>query len=236
MTELTVALAGNPNCGKSTIFNALTGANQHVGNWPGKTVEKKEGLLQQAGLEIQIIDLPGAYSLSAYSLEEQITRDFIVKEKPNLIVAVVDAANLERNLYLATQILETGRPLLLVLNMMDMARQRGLQIDAGQLSRALGGLPVIPMAASRGQGLSDLREAIVRLVSPPGPARNGRSPAGGQRVISRACCQTGPDLSEKCGRLGLFFERVVRAGRMLANRLGRTITLAPIPESGEEVG
>ena len=119
MSDLRVALAGNPNVGKSTVFNALTGARQHVGNWPGKTVEKKEGVLKYDGLSFSVIDLPGTYSLSAYSPEEQIARDYIVREKPGVVVNVVDAASMERNLYLTAQILETGTPLIIALNMED---------------------------------------------------------------------------------------------------------------------
>ena len=122
---LTVALAGNPNVGKSTIFNALTGSRQHVGNWPGKTVEKKEGRLRLDGLDVVVVDLPGTYSLTAYSAEEIISRDFIIEEQPGAVVAVVDAANLERNLYLVTQLLELEVPVILVLNMSDIARSRG---------------------------------------------------------------------------------------------------------------
>ena len=161
MAEFTIALAGNPNVGKSTVFNALTGSRQHVGNWPGKTVEKKEGIFKHNGAEINIVDLPGTYSLSSYSIEEQIARDFIVKERPRVVVNVVDAANLERNLYLTAQILETGLPLILVLNMNDQARTRGLEVDAQKLSELLDGTPVIPMTARRGQGLEELKQAIL---------------------------------------------------------------------------
>ncbi len=161
MAEFTIALAGNPNVGKSTVFNALTGSRQHVGNWPGKTVEKKEGIFKHNGAEINIVDLPGTYSLSSYSIEEQIARDFIVKERPRVVVNVVDAANLERNLYLTAQILETGLPLILVLNMNDQAQTRGLEVDAQKLSELLDGTPVIPMTARRGQGLGELKQAIL---------------------------------------------------------------------------
>lgn len=159
-TELTIALAGNPNVGKSTIFNALTGARQHVGNWPGKTVEKKSGALRLGDQTVTVVDLPGTYSLSAYSLEEQIARDFVVTARPDLVVHVVDATNLERNLYLTAQLLDTGAPLLIALNMLDMARERALQIDADQLSRLLNGVPVVPMAACRGEGVSELKQAL----------------------------------------------------------------------------
>lgn len=165
MTEFIIALAGNPNAGKSTIFNTLTGSRQHVGNWPGKTVEKKEGTLKHNGMNIKVVDLPGTYSLSAYSLEEQIARDFIVKGKPAVVVNVADAANLERNLYLTMQILETGTPMIIVLNMMDVAGGRGLQIDAEKLSKELGGIPVIATTANRGQGVEELKQTIAAFVT-----------------------------------------------------------------------
>ena len=167
MSDLMVALAGNPNVGKSTVFNALTGARQHVGNWPGKTVEKKEGVLKYDGLSFSVTDLPGTYSLSAYSPEEQIARDYIVKEKPGVVVNVVDAANMERNLYLTAQILETGIPLIIALNMEDVADSRGLKIDTQRLSELLGGVPVIPMVASRDRGIRELKVTIATF------ARNG---------------------------------------------------------------
>lgn len=162
-----VAFVGNPNAGKSTLFNALTGANQHVGNWPGKTVERKSGTVTHAGVTLTLIDLPGTYSLSAYSPEELITRDFLLQERPDVVVVVVDAANLERNLYLAVQVLELGLPSLLVLNMMDSARARGQTIDSARLSAALGA-PVVETVARRGDGLPALRNAILRLATSEG--------------------------------------------------------------------
>ena len=159
----TIALAGNPNAGKSTLFNALTGARQHVGNWPGKTVEKKEGAWQHDGLEYEVVDLPGTYSLTAYSLEEVIARDYIVDEQPDVVVTVVDAANLERNLYLVVQILEMGAKVVVALNMSDIAESRGIKIDVPKLSQALSA-PVVPTIASKGQGLDQLKEAIVKAV------------------------------------------------------------------------
>lgn len=161
MDDMVIALAGNPNVGKSTVYNALTGANQHVGNWPGKTVEKKSGQFSVGGQEVTVVDLPGTYSLSAYSMEEEITRDFIVTERPGLVVNVVDASNIERNLYLTAQMLETGIPLIIVLNMQDQAVSRGVEIDPGKLSAKLNGTPVIEMVARRGQGIDDLKEVIV---------------------------------------------------------------------------
>ena len=159
----TIALAGNPNVGKSTLFNALTGARQHVGNWPGKTVEKKEGRFNVDGRDIAMVDLPGTYSLSAYSVEETIARDFLIDAQPNAVVAVADASNLERNLYLVTQLLELELPLILVLNMADTARNRQVYINVDLLSAQLGGIPVIEMVGNRGIGMDELRQAIGRL-------------------------------------------------------------------------
>lgn len=161
--DYTIALAGNPNAGKSTVFNALTGSRQHVGNWPGKTVEKKEGTWQQDGFEFEVVDLPGTYSLTAYSLEEVIARDFVVEEHPDLVVTVVDAANLERNLYLTVQILEMDIPVVVALNMSDLAKSRGIKIDVPKLSQALRS-PVVPTVASKGEGLDALKAAIVQVV------------------------------------------------------------------------
>jgi ferrous iron transport protein B len=185
MAEPIIALAGNPNVGKSTIFNALTGLRQHVGNWPGKTVEKKEGTCKVDAGFVTIVDLPGTYSLSAYSLEEQIARDFIVKSRPAVVVNVVDASNLERNLYLTAQIIETGMPLIVVLNMCDMAEARGLSIDQKHLVYMLGGVPVISMVAGRGQGLDELKRAIGGAVVPQ-DAETMYIPRW-RRVQERAC-------------------------------------------------
>lgn len=161
MAKATIALAGNPNVGKSTVFNTLTGSRQHVGNWPGKTVARKEGIFTHRNYEVTIVDLPGTYSLSAYSLEEQIARDYLVDEQPHAVVNVVDATNFERNLYLTAQLLEIGVPLILVLNMQDQANARGIKINTDRLSTMLGSITVIPMTASRGWGFTQLKEAIV---------------------------------------------------------------------------
>ena len=163
----TIALAGNPNVGKSTLFNALTGSRQHVGNWPGKTVEKKDGRLRIGEQEILVVDLPGTYSLTAYSIEEIITRDFIVNEKPTAVIAVVNAANLDRNLYLVTQLIELDIPVIVALNMTDVARRRGLTISLKGLSERLGGIPVVETVGNRSEGLEDLTDAIEMVIKHP---------------------------------------------------------------------
>ena len=137
-----IALAGNPNCGKTTLFNALTGSNQFVGNWPGVTVEKKEGKLKKSFLqgaeEVDIMDLPGIYSLSPYTLEEVVARNFLVNERPDAIINIIDGTNLERNLYLSTQLLELGIPLVMAVNMMDLVEKSGDKIHLDKLSKNLG--------------------------------------------------------------------------------------------------
>jgi len=163
MKTLCVALAGNPNAGKSSLFNALTSSRQHVGNWPGKTVEKKEGLLQQDGVDIKVVDLPGTYSLTAYSPEEVIARDYILREKPDVVVTVLDAANLERNLYLTVQVLELGVPVVAALNMADVAESRGIKIDQERLELALQA-PVVRTIASKGEGVKNLVDTVLKTV------------------------------------------------------------------------
>ncbi len=155
-----VALAGNTNVGKSVIFNYLTGLHQHIGNWPGKTVEKAEGTLHFKGYNIDVIDLPGVYSLSPYSLEEQITRNYIVHEKPDVLINVVDASVLERNLYFTLQLMELGRPMIIALNQIDIARKKGIDIDVEKMEKILG-IPVIPTIATKGVGIFQLLEKLI---------------------------------------------------------------------------
>ncbi len=162
MADLKIALAGNPNAGKTTIFNFLTGLHQHTGNWPGKTVEKKEGEIEQDGLTINIVDLPGTYSLTAYSPEEIIARDYIIGEKPDVVINVVDATNLERNLYLTVQLLELDVPVVLALNMTDALQKNGTKIDVDSLSQLLGNIPVVHTAANRGRGVEELITKAVK--------------------------------------------------------------------------
>lgn len=151
----TIALVGNPNCGKTTLFNALTGSRQHVGNWPGVTVEKKVGKLKYKGEDQEIVDLPGTYSLGAYSEDEVVARNFIIKDKPDVVVNVVDATNIERNLYLTTQLLEMDTKVIVALNMMDEAKSRKIDIDVNKLSKELG-IPVIPIIATKKEGIDKL--------------------------------------------------------------------------------
>ncbi len=165
MTEertITVALGGQPNVGKSTVFNLLTGLSQHVGNWPGKTVERKEGVYSHNGARVKIVDLPGTYSLTANSAEELIARDHIIRERPDVVVAVIDASAMERNLYLVAELLPLPSPVIVALNMMDVAEQNLMEIEPDVLQAALG-VPVVPMIATKNQGIRELVEAIDRL-------------------------------------------------------------------------
>jgi ferrous iron transport protein B len=155
-----IALAGNANVGKSVMFNALTGLHQHIGNWPGKTVERAEGTLKYGGHVIDVIDLPGIYSLSSFSQEEEITRDYILDEKPDVVINVADATALERNLYLTLQLLEMEKPLVMALNQMDLAKTKGLDINIKVLEEALG-VAVVPVVATRGEGLTELLETTI---------------------------------------------------------------------------
>jgi ferrous iron transport protein B len=163
MSAATFALAGNPNSGKTTLFNSLTGGYQHVGNYPGVTVEKKEGYCIFRGQKFRIVDVPGTYSLTAYSLEEKVARDFLVNEKPAAVINIVDASNLERNLYLTLQFMEMGVPVILALNMIDVAEKRGVNIDTEKLSQLLG-VPVVTTIARRGEGKAELLETIERSI------------------------------------------------------------------------
>ncbi len=158
--KITIALSGNPNSGKTTVFNAITGARQQIANYPGVTVEKKVGHVTHKGCGIEVVDLPGTYSLTAYSLEEIVARDFLVNERPDLVVDIVDASNLDRNLYLAVQFKELGIPLIIALNMVDVAESRGIRVDHQQLS-TLFGTPVVPMVARSNKGIQELLDKVL---------------------------------------------------------------------------
>ena len=165
--ELRIALAGNPNCGKTTLFNALTGANQYVGNWPGVTVEKKEGKLKKHA-DVTITDLPGIYSLSPYTLEEVVARNYLIGERPDAILNIVDGTNLERNLYLTTQLTEVGIPVVVAVNMMDIVRKNGDKINIPELSKALG-CKVVELSALKGDGVQEAAESAIDA------AKNGKT-------------------------------------------------------------
>src|SRR5262245_41384793 len=169
----TVALVGNPNTGKTTLFNALAGMRQHVGNYPGVTVETKKGRLRHGEQTFDIIDLPGTYSLAPRSPDEMLAVEVILghqrgEERPDVVVAIVDASNLERNLYLVTQVMELSVPVVIALNMIDIAQGQGIRIDAEELSRRLG-VPVVPIQANKGRGLAALKDAIAQAVDQEPP-------------------------------------------------------------------
>lgn len=164
--DIKIALAGNPNCGKTTMFNDLTGSAQYVGNWPGVTVEKKEGRLK-GHKDVIIQDLPGIYSLSAYTLDEVIARSYLVNEKPDAIINIVDGTNIERNLYLTTQLIELGIPVVVAVNMIDLVRKNGDEIDLAKLSRELG-CEVIATSALKGIGSTEVAEKAIEIAQQSG--------------------------------------------------------------------
>ncbi len=190
--RLTIALAGNPNSGKTTVFNALTGARQHVGNYPGVTVERKEGYRRFGDYQLTVVDLPGTYSLTAHSVDELVARNFIVDERPDVVVQVVDASNLERNLYLGTQIMELKVPLVLAFNMSDVADSRGYRFDYERLS-ALLGAPIVPTVGHKGVGIDDLLRAVVEVAS-------------SERPLHEELVHYGRDIEAEINRLGGFLE------------------------------
>lgn len=186
-TEFTIAVAGNPNAGKTTLFNTLTGSNQRVGNYPGVTVEKKEGECRAGELTLHLVDLPGTYSLTAYSQDELVARSFIVDERPDAVLTVVDASNLERNLYLTLQILEMGVPVVVALNMHDIARQRGIHIDIGKLSEMLG-VPVVATVGHKSEGKGELLSTLADVVR-------------GKRENRTTAIDYGPEIEAELGKL-----------------------------------
>jgi ferrous iron transport protein B len=192
-SSLTIALAGNPNCGKSALFNAFTGIRQKTGNWPGVTVDRKQGFFELDNHQVTAYDLPGIYSLDASSIDEEVTRDYLLSRDADLIINVVDAANLERNLYLTAQLLEMGVPIVLVLNMMDVARKRGIDIDFKKLSQELG-CPVVPVVATSGEGVDKLKQEILAITS---GEHSGGFRLAHDEVVEQAITDLMPRL-EKC--------------------------------------
>jgi ferrous iron transport protein B len=188
--SLTIALAGNPNCGKTALFNALTGIRQKTGNWPGVTVDRKEGRFDIADTAVVAIDMPGIYSLDISSLDEEVTRNYLLSREADLIVNVIDASNLERHLYLTVQLLEMGVPLVLALNMMDIANKRGISIDIGQLSRKLG-CPVVGVTATRGDGIDELKQQIMQVAC---NHTTGGYPLAHEEMVEKAITALSPGL------------------------------------------
>jgi len=198
MTDVVrIALAGNPNSGKTTIFNALTGARQHVGNYPGVTVEKKQGVCRHKGVRVEVTDLPGTYSLTAYSVEELVARKFIIDERPEVVVDIIDASNLERNLYLATQLMELNVRLVLAFNMSDVARQRGLIFDIPKLSQLLG-VKIVQMVGNRNEGIDDLLDAVLEAARADSSQLAERIRYGAE--IEEEISRIGMDIEEEAGR------------------------------------
>jgi len=180
-----IALAGNPNAGKTSLFNAITGAHHKVGNYPGVTVEKREGIREYKGTRFQIIDLPGIYSLTAYSLDEVVTRDFLIEEKPDIVIDVLDSTNLERNLYLCLQFQELGIPVVGALNMSDEAEAKGLRIDVGILSATLG-IPLVKTVGTNGKGVEGLLDSVIAVLAKPAAALDpSKAPNYGSEIESR---------------------------------------------------
>ncbi|MCK4674431.1 MAG: Fe(2+) transporter permease subunit FeoB [Gammaproteobacteria bacterium] len=192
-SSLTIALVGNPNCGKSALFNTFTGIRQKTGNWPGVTVDRKQGLFELDNHLVTVYDLPGIYSLDASSIDEEVTRDYLLSRDADLIINVVDAANLERNLYLTAQLLEMGVPIVLVLNMMDVADKRGIDIDIKKLSQELG-CPVVPVVAISGKGVDKLKQEILAITS---GKHSGGFRLAHDEVVEQAIAELMPQL-EKC--------------------------------------
>jgi len=218
MKKITVALAGNPNSGKTTIFNMLTGARQHVGNYPGVTVEKKQGICKYAEYEIAVVDLPGTYSLTAYSTEELVARNFIIEEQPDVVVDIIDASSIERNLYLATQLIEMDVPLVLAFNMSDIAEQKGLLFDIEQLSMLLEAT-IVRTVGSKAKGKADLLDAIVETAQQ----------AEGQRTHH---VSYGEEIEEELTQIEAI---IVEKERPLANKYGSRWLAVKLLEQDDEV-
>ncbi|WP_415237972.1 FeoB small GTPase domain-containing protein, partial [Seleniivibrio woodruffii] len=212
-----VAIAGNPNCGKTSLFNNITGANYHVANYPGVTVEKKEAKIKHSGEEFVIVDLPGTYSLSPYSLEEKVARDYVVNEKPDVIINVLDASNLERNLYMFVQFMEMGAPVMAALNMVDVAKLRKINIDIKALGEKLN-VPVIETVARENKGTKELLDEVAKF-------------GASQKKSSPLDISYGPDIDEVLVKMET---KIKDAGFMTAKYLPRWVALKYL-ENDEQI-
>jgi ferrous iron transport protein B len=222
--KITVALAGNPNCGKTSVFNMLTGTSHHVANYSGTTVETVQGTCTHADLQIVFVDLPGAYGLTTFSAEELVARNFIIDEKPDIVVNVIDASNLERNLYLTTQLIELGVPLILVFNMSDVAAQRGIIFDIEQLSRLLE-VPIVSTVASKTEGRLDLLDAIAAVINFPRKPRVHNITYGDEienalKQIETLVCSEQPALAAKYGPRWIALKLLEQDGDIIAKAAG----------------
>ncbi|MFH1370054.1 MAG: ferrous iron transport protein B [Planctomycetota bacterium] len=225
--KITVAIAGNPNSGKTSIFNMLTGTRQHVANYPGTTVEIEEGLCTHKGFRITFVDLPGTYGLTTYSAEELVARNFLIDRKPDVVIDVVDSSNVERNLYLAVQLIEIGTPLVLAFNMSDIAKQRGIVFDTDQLSRILE-IPIVHTVASKSQGRAALLDAIISVASttPSSSAHRisyGDEIESGLNKIEPLICSLYPELSAKYGSRWLALKLFEQDSEILSKIQSRSI-------------
>lgn len=235
-----LALAGNQNCGKTTLFNCLTGSNQHVGNFPGVTVEKKEGQLKQKK-EITIVDLPGIYSLSPYTSEEVVTRDFVLNEHPDAIINIVDATNIERNLYLSLQLMELGIPMVIALNMMDEVRASGNTIHVRQLAEHLG-IPVVPISAGKNEGISELIDSVMKLLREKAPPKKLDFCTGAVHRAIHSIAHIIEDQAKQAGYpLRFAATKMVEGDQPLSEKLGLTdgqihIISHVVEEMEEELG
>ena len=198
--ELTIAFIGNPNCGKTTLFNAYTGANLKVANWPGVTVERVEGAIESHGRKIRLVDLPGTYSLSSFTMEEQVSRQFILSDQVDVVVDVADASSLERSLYLTLQLIELGKPAVLALNMMDIVEKRGIDLDLHRLQELLG-IPVVPVVARKKKGLRTLLHAALHQYE-DADASNHRPRAVDREAELEFVTEYAPDIEDCIHEIG----------------------------------
>ena len=223
--SLKIALAGNPNCGKTTLFNALTGSNQFVGNWPGVTVEKKEGKFK-GNKDVTIMDLPGIYSLSPYTLEEVVARNYLIGERPDAIINIIDGTNIERNLYLSTQIMELGIPVVMAVNMMDLVKKSGDVINTDKLSKKLG-CEVVEISALKGTGIMEAANKAIEIASKKAGAPVHEFAASVESAITSVENKLGTDVKEEQKRF--FAIKLIEKD----DKIGQQLTT--IPDVSDEI-